>query len=131
MHSKFVINTSERGYIYRLITDDGVVIQTSKIHSQSSSCIEEIEMVMDSADRACIEDQTAEAYEIKKSPKFEIFTDRHHYFHYRLRAENGEIIGFSRGFFFKGSCQKGLSFVQKTARDAVIEDEPHSCTDLI
>lgn len=131
MQSKFVISTSERGYIYRLITDNGVVIQTSQIHSQSSPCIEEIEMVMDSAARACVEDQTEEAYVVKKSPKFEIFTDRHHYFHYRLRAENGEIIGFSRGFFFKSSCQKGLSFVQNTARDAVIENEPYTCVDLI
>lgn len=52
--------------------------------------------------------------------KFELFLDKADEFRFRLKAENGEIIGTSEGYKTKPSCRHGLESVVKNAPEAAV-----------
>lgn len=47
--------------------------------------------------------------------KFEIYTDKSREFRFRLKAENGEIILASEGYFTKTACANGILSVKTNA----------------
>jgi len=99
------------------------VIATSEIYSSIASCKNGIESVKKVAPIAEIEDQTAEGYENKKNPKFEIYMDKSSEYRFRLKARNGEIVAISESYKSKSGCVNGVESVKKNAPDAAVEEE--------
>ena len=70
---------------------------------------------------AVVEDQTVENFEVKKHPKYEVYTDKAGEFRFRLKAKNGEIIATSEGYKAKASAMNGIASIGKNAPDAKVE----------
>ena len=116
---KFVIRTTATGVKFDLKAGNGEVIATSEVYSSEASCKKGIASVK----KCCagdVEDQTVEGYEVKKHPKFEVYTDKKGEFRFRLKARNGEIIATSEGYVKKPSCLNGIESVKKNAPDAEV-----------
>lgn len=71
---------------------------------------------------ASVEDQTAEGFEQKTCPKFEVFTDKAGKTRFRLKARNGEIILASQGYASKQNCLAGIESVKANAADATVSE---------
>ena len=118
---KFVIKKTATGVKFDLKAGNGEVIATSEVYSSDAACKNGIESVK----KCCageIEDQTAEGFEAKKCPKFEVYTDKAGEFRFRLKARNGEIIATSEGYKAKASCLNGIESIKKNAPDAEVEE---------
>ena len=61
---------------------------------------------------------TVENFEVKKHPKYEMYTDKAGEIRFRLKAKNGEIIATSEGYKKKASALNGIESVKKNAPDA-------------
>ena len=85
----------------------------------------EVELLQqeENAPVAEVEDQTAEGFEVKKNPKFEIYTDKAGETRFRLKAKNGQIIAVSEGYKTMKSCVNGIESVRKNSADAKIVKE--------
>ena len=120
---KFVVKEVPSGFKFDLKAGNGEIIATSEIYSSEKACLNGVESVRKNS--ACeIEDQTAEGFETKKNPKFEMYTDKKGEFRFRLKARNGEIIAASEGYVKKDSCKNGIESVKKNAPEApVVEPE--------
>ena len=70
---------------------------------------------------AAVEDQTVENFEVKKHPKYEVYTDKAGEFRFRLKAKNGEIIATSEGYKAKASAMNGIASIGRNAPDAKVE----------
>ena len=68
-----------------------------------------------------MEDQTVENFEVKKHPKYEVYTDKKGEFRFRLKAKNGEIIATSEGYKAKASAMNGIASIGKNAPDAKVD----------
>lgn len=120
---KFVIKTTASGVKFNLKAKNGEIIGTSQIYSSEAACRQGILSVINTAPIAQTEDQTAEAVEAKKHPKFEMYLDKKGEHRFRLKARNGEIILASEGYTNKAGCLNGIASVCKNAADAEVEKE--------
>ena len=118
---KFAVKQTATGFKFDLKAGNGEVIATSEIYSTKAACLKGIASVKANAIGE-IEDQTAEAIEAKKHPKFEMYTDKAGEFRFRLKAKNGQVIATSEGYKTKASCDNGIASVKKNAPDAEIVD---------
>lgn len=120
---KFVVKQTATGFKFDLKAGNGETIATSEVYTTKAACLKGV----DSVKANCIgeiEDQTVENVEVKKHPKFEMYTDKAGEFRFRLKAKNGEIIATSEGYKAKASCENGIASVKKNAPEAeVVEAE--------
>ena len=121
---KFVIKaTANGGFKFDLKAGNGEVIASSQIYKSETSCRAGIESVRTNA-LAAVEDQTVENFEVKKHPKYEMYTDKAGEIRFRLKAKNGEIIATSEGYKKKASALNGIASIGKNAPEApVVEVE--------
>lgn len=117
---KFVIKKTATGFTFRLKARNGEVIATSEVYSSEAACRKGIQSVINNAPVSAVEDQTVDAYEIQKHPKFEVYFDKKGESRFRLKAKNGEIIAVSEGYSSKASCMNGVESVRKNVVDAEI-----------
>lgn len=117
---KFVIKeTASGGFKFDLKAGNGEVIASSQVYKSESSCKIGIESVRTNC-ASEVEDQTSEGFEVKKHPKYEVYTDKAGEFRFRLKAKNGEIIATSEGYKAKASALNGIESIKKNAPDAPI-----------
>ena len=118
---KFVIKaTANGGFKFDLKAGNGEVIASSQIYKSETSCRAGIESVRTNA-LAAVEDQTVENFEVKKHPKYEMYTDKAGEIRFRLKAKNGEIVATSEGYKKKASALNGIASIGKNAPDAKVE----------
>ena len=114
----FEIKKSGDGQMFNLKAGNGEVIGTSDVYNSRASLDNGIASVQKNAPEAPVEDQTAENFEKKTCPKFEVFADKGGKFRFRLKARNGEIILASQGYASASSCLAGIESVKKNAADS-------------
>lgn len=118
---KFVIKQNSLGYTFSLKAENGEIIATGgEVLNTLSTCKNSIESVIINAQVAELEDQTAEGYQEKKCPKFEIYLDKKSEYRFRLKARNGEPILASEGYTAKSGCKNGIDSVRKNVVDATV-----------
>ena len=119
---KFVLKQTNTGFKFDLKAGNGEIIATSEVYTTKAACLNGINSVKANA---CgeIEDQTAEGFEVKKHPKFELYADKAGEFRFRLKAKNGEVIAVSEGYKTKASCENGIASVKKNAPEAPVEEQ--------
>lgn len=122
---RFIIKqTSNDGFMFNLLANNGQVICTSQVYASMATCRTGVESVR----RNCgsdTEDQTLREPESKKNPKYEIYLDAGGKYRFRLKASNGEIVAASQGYTDKSSCRNGIRSVADNAPDAeVVVMEP-------
>lgn len=120
---KFVIRKTNTGVKFDLKAGNGEVIATSEVYNSNAACKNGIASVQKNAPVAEIENQTAEGYETKKNPKFEVYNDKAGEFRFRLKATNGQIIAVSEGYKALAGCMNGIESVKKNAVDAKVVEE--------
>lgn len=118
---KFVVKETATGIKFDLKASNGEVIATSEVYSSKEACLNGIESVKTNSAVAETEDRSAEGFETKKNPKFEVYKDKAGEFRFRLTAKNGQIIATSEGYSAKAACMNGIESVKKNAPDAAIE----------
>ena len=118
---KFVIKpTKNGGFKFDLKAGNGQIVATSQVYKSLRTCKIGVASVATNASIAAIEDQTAEGFEVKKNPKFEIYTDKAGEHRFRLKARNGQIIAVSEGYTTRKACDNGIASVQKNSVDAPV-----------
>ena len=118
---KFVMKaTANGGYKFDLKASNGEIIASSQVYQSDKACEAGIESVKKNA-LVHVEDQTVENFEVKKHPKFELYTDKAGEFRFRLKASNGEIIATSEGYKAKPSALNGIESIGRNAPDAKVE----------
>lgn len=120
---KFVIKKTNTGVKFNLKAGNGEIIAASEVYSSEDACRNGIASVQKNAPVAEVENQTVEGYEVKKNPKFEVYTDKAGEFRFRLKASNGQIIAVSEGYKAMAGCNNGIESVKKNAPDAEIVEE--------
>ena len=118
---KFVIKPTLKGVKFDLKATNGQVIASSQVYKSLKTCVQGAASVAKNAVIAEIEDQTVEGFEVKKNPKFEIYTDKAGEIRFRLKAKNGQIIATSEGYKSMKSCLAGIASIQKNAPGAPVE----------
>ncbi|MBR1483665.1 MAG: YegP family protein [Ruminococcus sp.] len=117
---KFVYKeTANGGFKFDLKAGNGEVILSSQIYKSEKSCLAGIESVRNNA-ASEVEDQTVEGFEVKKHPKYEMYTDKRGEVRFRLKAKNGEIIATSEGYKRKASALNGIDSIKRNAPDAPV-----------
>ena len=120
---KFVVKPTLKGIKFDLKATNGQVIATSQVYKSLKTCLSGIASVVKNAEIAEIEDQTVEGFEVRKNPKFEIYTDKAGELRFRLKAANGETILASEGYSSMSGCKNGIESVRKNAdSEAVVEE---------
>ena len=118
---KFVMKeTANGGFKFDLKASNGEIIASSQTYKSEKSCEAGIESVKKNA-LAHVEDQTVENFEVKKHPKYELYTDKAGEFRFRLKAANGENIVASEGYKQKASALNGIDSIGRNAPDAAVE----------
>lgn len=118
---KFVMKeTANGGFKFDLKAGNGEIIASSQTYKSDKSCEAGIESVKKNA-LAHVEDQTVENFEVKKHPKYELYTDKAGEYRFRLKAANGENIVSSEGYKAKAGALNGIASIGKNAPDAPIE----------
>lgn len=120
---KFVVRNTKTGVKFDLKATNGEVIATSEVYKTKKTCLNGIASVQKNAPVAEVEDQTAEGFEVKKNPKFEVYTDKSGETRFRLKAKNGQIVAVSEGYKTKKSALNGIESVRKNAVDSPITEE--------
>ena len=120
---KFVVRNTKTDIKFDLKATNGEVIATSEVYKAKKTCLNGVASVQKNAPVAEVEDQTAEGFEVKKNPKFEIYTDKAGETRFRLKAKNGQIIAVSEGYKSKKSALNGIESVRKNAVDSPITEE--------
>ena len=120
---KFVVTEVKTGVKFNLKANNGQVICSSQVYKTFETCKKGINSIKKNAPIANVEDQTVEGFEVKKNPKWEIYTDKAGEFRFRLKARNGEIILASEGYAQKAGCKNGIESVRKNAADSEIVKE--------
>lgn len=119
---KFEIKkTKDDRYVFNLFASNHVIVATSQVYSSPQNAITGIKSVIANADKAAIEDQTQEGYELKSYPKWEIYKDNAKQFRFRLSASNGSCVCHSQGYTKKSNCISGIESIKKFAPDAEID----------
>ncbi len=120
---KFVVSEVNTGVKFNLKANNGQVIATSQVYKTFATCLKGINSIKKNAPVAALEDQTVEGYEVKKNPKWEIYTDKAGEFRFRLRARNGQIICSGEGYKQMAGCKNGMESIIKNAPDAEVVKE--------
>ena len=120
---KFVVSEVNTGVKFNLKANNGQVIATSQVYKTFATCLKGINSIKKNAPVAALEDQTVEGYEVKKNPKWEIYTDKSGEFRFRLRARNGQIICSGEGYKQMAGCKNGMESIIKNAPDAEVVKE--------
>jgi len=120
--SKFVIHETATGIKFDLKAGNGQIILNSEVYESRSACLKGIRSVRKNAPKAHVENQTEEGFVTQAHPKFEIYQDKAGAFRFRLKSQNGRIIGFSEGYTAKAGCINGIESVMKNASGAQIEE---------
>lgn len=120
---KFLIRPVDTGIKFDLKAPNGQVILTSEVYKTRAACLRGIGSVCKNAPKAKLEDQTDPADNPVTNPKFELYQDKNGLFRFRLKARNGESIGFSDSYTTRASCLSGIESVRRNACDAEIQDE--------
>lgn len=120
---KYVVKKTKTGIKFDLKAGNGEIIANSEVYKSKDSCLNGIKSVKTNAPIANVEDQTAEAYEAVKNPKFEVYVDKAGEFRFRLKAKNGQIIATGEGYKAKKSCLNGIESIRKNADSEVFEEE--------
>lgn len=120
---KYVVKKTKTGIKFDLKAGNGEIIANSEVYKSKASCLNGIKSVKTNAPIANVEDQTAEAYEAVKNPKFEVYVDKAGEFRFRLKAKNGQIIATGEGYKAKKSCLNGIESIRKNADSEVFEEE--------
>ena len=120
---KFVVRNTKTGIKFDLKATNGEVIATSEVYKTKKTCLNGVASVQKNAPVAEVEDQTAEGFEVKKNPKFEVYTDKAGETRFRLKAKNGQIVAVSEGYKTKKSALNGIESVRKNAVDSPITEE--------
>ncbi len=120
---KYVVKKTNTGIKFDLKAGNGEIIANSEVYSSKSACLNGIESVKKNAPVAAVEDQTSDAFEVYKHPKFEMYTGNAGEFRFRLKAKNGEIIATGEGYKAKKSCLNGIESIRKNADSEVFEEE--------
>lgn len=117
---KFVVKeTANGGFKFDLKAGNGEVIASSQIYKSEKACLAGIESVKTNC-AAEVEDQTVENFEVKKHPKYEMYTDKAGEIRFRLKAKNGEIIATSEGYKAKAGALNGIASIGKNAPGAEV-----------
>ena len=120
---KFVVKeTANGGFKFDLKAGNGEIIASSQIYKSEKACLAGIESVKTNCG-AEVEDQTVENFEVKKHPKYEMYTDKKGEIRFRLKAKNGEIIATSEGYKAKAGALNGIASIGKNAPDAKTEKQ--------
>lgn len=120
---KFVMKKVPTGIKFDLQTAKDEVILSSEVYKSKASCKAGIASVIKNAGGE-IEDQTVETPVKLKHPKFEVYKDKKGEFRFRLKANNGQIIGSSVGYADKAACEAGIADVKASIKDAkIVEPE--------
>ena len=119
--SKFAVKQTATGFKFDLKAGNGEIIASSEVYKTKPACLKGIASVKANSVGE-IEDQTAETVEVRKHPKFEMYTDKAGEYRFRLKAKNGQIIATSEGYKAKSGCLNGIESVKKNAPDAEIVD---------
>lgn len=119
----FEVKKSGDGLMFNLKASNGEVIGTSEVYNRRDSLDNGIESVKKNAPEAPVEDQTAEGFEKKACPKFEVFVDKAGKARFRLKARNGEIIATSQAYKSKKAALNGIESVRTNAAEAEIVEE--------
>ena len=117
---KFVVKRTNTGIKFDLKAANGEIIANSEVYSSEDACLNGIASVRNNAPIAEIEDQTAEGFEVKKNPKFEVYSDKAGKIRFRLKATNGRIIAVSEPYESMAGCLNGIASVRKNAADSQI-----------
>ena len=122
---KYVIRTTQTGVKFDLKAGNGEVVATSQVYKSMGSCRGGVASVQRNAPKAAVEDQTAEAVQKEKHPKFEIYQDKAGEYRFRLKATNGQIIAVSEGYKAMAGCRNGIASVKKNAvsTDIVVQED--------
>ena len=120
---KFVVSEVNTGVKFNLKANNGQVIATSQVYKTFATCLKGINSIKKNAPVAALGDQTVEGYEVKKNPKWEIYTDKAGEFRFRLRARNGQIICSGEGYKQMAGCKNGMESIIKNAPDAEVVKE--------
>ena len=118
----FEVKKSGDGLMFNLKAGNGEVIGTSEVYNSRDSLDTGIASVRKNASAAPVEDQTADGFEQKPCPKFEVFEDKAGKTRFRLKARNGEIILASQGYVSKQNCLVGIESVKTNAAEATISE---------
>ena len=120
---KFVVSEVKTGVKFNLKANNAQVICTSQVYKTFETCKKGINSIKKNAPIAAVEDQTVEGFEVKKNPKWEIYTDKAGEFRFRLKARNGQIICAGEGYKQMSGLKNGMESIIKNAPDAEIVKE--------
>ena len=118
----FEVKKSGDGLMFNLKAGNGEVIGSSEVYNRRDSLDNGIESVKKNAPDAPVEDQTAEGFEKKACPKFEVFADKAGKTRFRLKARNGEIIATGESYKAKASCLNGIDSIKRNADSEVVKE---------
>ena len=117
-----VRKTSDDGFAFTIVANNGEVIGVSQTYRSKGSLNSGIESVRRNAN-AHIEDQTLMKPESKSCPKWEIYMDRGEEYRFRLKASNGEIIlAASEGYSTKVSAKNGIESIQSNIDSDIVNE---------
>lgn len=121
---KFTVQATKTGYTFHLKAQNGQIIAVSQVYESMEGAKEGIASVKHNCLIAGVEDQTAVGFEVKKHPKYEVFTDKANEYRFHLKASNGQVIAASQGYSEKDSCLNGIESIKNNAPDAetIIEE---------
>ena len=116
----FIKRTSNDGYHFTIVANNGQVVGVSQTYKSLKSAQNGIKSVKNNRN-SDIEDQTLQDYETRRFPKWQIYKDAAGDFRFRLIAMNGEIIlAASEGYSRKDSAKKGIESIRNNAGSEVI-----------
>lgn len=124
---KFVVKTTETGFVFHLRAANGETIGISEIYASEEACKKGIESVRKSSKSAETEDQTRLRARELKYPKFVIYKDESDKFRFRLLAHNGQELLVSQAYTAKASCKNGISSVLLNAPAGKILEPEKEC----
>ncbi|MBQ7979692.1 MAG: YegP family protein [Candidatus Methanomethylophilaceae archaeon] len=121
---KFAVKkTSNEGYAFTIVANNGEVVGVSQTYKSRDAMNNGIESVRKNANVE-IEDQTLENVVEKPCPKWEIYFDKAREYRFRLKASNGEIIlAASEGYTTRASAKNGIESIQNNIDSEIVEEE--------
>jgi uncharacterized protein YegP (UPF0339 family) len=110
--SRITIQETKKGFTFHLQAGNGKIIGTSELYNTKEACKKGASSLKANAKSAEVDG--------KKSPKFEVYTDRAGQFRFALTAKNGEKILASEGYTTKAACLHGVESVKENATTAEV-----------
>jgi len=118
----FLVKSTETGTKFDFLKGEEVLL-SSEVYSSKDSCLNGVESVKNFAPEAPVEDQTVANYAEEKCPKFEVYEDQGGKFRFRLKANNGQIIGHSNPHDTVAEAKNALQEVKNNVVNAPVDDQ--------